>query len=647
MKALNFLSRKISYVIFFTFLFSGSFAQNQKPMTCIDSLLMNPEYNVQIPFIEKMRGEGYTDNKICDMIEAKAKEHKDKMMRSFSEVTLERNNKGAIVNTTPAFTSASCSGDTLGIPSGTFGLWTGETECWSTGSICTYSPWVPATLPVPGRIQIISTPSTDTYADQPGFPIKLPSPYGGSYTIKLGNNITGAESERLTYKFTVQQSDINFIYQYAVVFQDPGHAKSEQPFFDFFMLTNNGDTIPCSHKTYVAKQGLAGFHQSSSAGAPVYYTTWNLVGVNLGSYVGQQVKVVCTTADCSLCGHFGYTYLDFSCGASNTSQFCMGEDSVLLIAPLDPSFSYNWSTGQTTSSIIVNPQLTTTVTVHITQASSTCGFDFGFTLAPTIVTPSVTYTVNCGTGAALFTNNTTVTGGTVSSWNWQFPGGTPSSSNAQNPGSISYPPGNYTVTLTTTTQAGCVKTFTQPITVGADPKAQFTHTKRISCEGMNVQFNNTSQNATGWMWNFGDGTSSILQNPSHIYPHNGTYTVTLTAVSPPCKDVVTAVVTIGTLSENINVANVFTPNGDGINDCFKPVFLAATGDTLTRCIDMEIFDRWGVKVYESSPGHTDPVCWDGNTMHNAKAKDGTYYYIIKFGESTYKGYVTLLRGDKK
>jgi len=88
------------------------------------------------------------------------------------------------------------------------------------------------------------------------------------------------------------------------------------------------------------------------------------------------------------------------------------------------------------------------------------------------------------------------------------------------------------------------------------------------------------------------------------------------------------------------IPNVFTPNGDGQNDIFKVTIKGAT------CFHGEIFNRWGVKVYEWDNALGG---WDGIIMQtNKMASDGTYYYIIKYcdylGKSgTKDGFLTLIK----
>jgi gliding motility-associated-like protein len=88
------------------------------------------------------------------------------------------------------------------------------------------------------------------------------------------------------------------------------------------------------------------------------------------------------------------------------------------------------------------------------------------------------------------------------------------------------------------------------------------------------------------------------------------------------------------------IPNVFTPNGDGSNDKFIVTIKGA------KCFKAEIFNRWGVKVYE----WTDPLGgWDGKIQQtNLPASDGVYYFIITYCDylgapGTKHGFVTLIR----
>jgi uncharacterized protein (TIGR02145 family) len=120
------------------------------------------------------------------------------------------------------------------------------------------------------------------------------------------------------------------------------------------------------------------------------------------------------------------------------------------------------------------------------------------------------------------------------SWSWDFgDGGT---STLQNPPHIYTTAGTYSVVLTVANNFGSDgETKINYITVnaaGKAPVAGFVASPRSITAGQSVQFTDQSANApTSWSWNFGDGGTSTLQNPSHIYATTGTFTVTLTAAN--------------------------------------------------------------------------------------------------------------------
>jgi len=125
-------------------------------------------------------------------------------------------------------------------------------------------------------------------------------------------------------------------------------------------------------------------------------------------------------------------------------------------------------------------------------------------------------------------------------WNWNFGNG--STSTLQNPGLIYNTPGTYTVTLTATLANGTTQTETKTnyITVNEQPTADFSASATNVCLGESIQFTDLTQSATpigSWLWDFGDGNTSTLQNPTHTYTLPGDYTVTLVIVNAAnCTD---------------------------------------------------------------------------------------------------------------
>jgi len=108
------------------------------------------------------------------------------------------------------------------------------------------------------------------------------------------------------------------------------------------------------------------------------------------------------------------------------------------------------------------------------------------------------------------------------------------------------PGGTYTANLVFVSNDPLHPTDTVPVTlnVGFNPCANFTFSQSSPCSGV-VNFQDTTVNApTSWLWYFGDGDSSLIQNPSHTYSAAGNYTVTLIACNASGCDTISYPVTI-------------------------------------------------------------------------------------------------------
>jgi PKD repeat protein len=111
-------------------------------------------------------------------------------------------------------------------------------------------------------------------------------------------------------------------------------------------------------------------------------------------------------------------------------------------------------------------------------------------------------------------------------YTWYFGDG--DSSYSENPVHYYQLPGSYTVTLLaadTTSGTDSTMTIIDFVVIHRAAHASFTMVQT----GANVEFTNTSTDATGYSWDFGDGNVSILKNPVHTYLFDGNYTVVLTA----------------------------------------------------------------------------------------------------------------------
>ncbi len=84
----------------------------------------------------------------------------------------------------------------------------------------------------------------------------------------------------------------------------------------------------------------------------------------------------------------------------------------------------------------------------------------------------------------------------------------------------------------------------------------------------------------------------------------------------------------------LDLGNVFTPNGDGINDYFSPVL-----DRSLRVTVVQVYDRWGKAVFVSNSVNNNDQLWDGNNNNGNAVPEGVYYYVIRFEEDHLPGFV--------
>lgn len=159
-------------------------------------------------------------------------------------------------------------------------------------------------------------------------------------------------------------------------------------------------------------------------------------------------------------------------------------------------------------------------------------------------TSAFTFNNTCLTTQAMFTNTSlNPTMGTIASWSWDFGDGTPLNTAVWSPDHLYAAPGNYIITLiTSSSNLGCADTLQSAITVYPMPLANFRATP--VCLHQMMHFNDSSTvvsgNVNAWSWNFGDGSpADTLRIPAHIYTNSGTYPVSLVAITGKgCKDTV-------------------------------------------------------------------------------------------------------------
>lgn len=153
------------------------------------------------------------------------------------------------------------------------------------------------------------------------------APGGGNVSVRLGNSINGAGAEALRITLPVTAADTIFTYQYACVFEDPGHPLLEQPGLMVNVFDQNNNIIANLSDTIYSGDPLYAFITSPNMpnGSPIKYKRWSGVSINLTPYIGQNVTVKFANFDCGYSGHFGYSYIDVSCYGASIANVWPGD----------------------------------------------------------------------------------------------------------------------------------------------------------------------------------------------------------------------------------------------------------------------------------------------------------------------------------
>jgi len=206
-------------------------------------------------------------------------------------------------------------------------------------------------------------------------------------------------------------------------------------------------------------------------------------------------------------------------------------------------------------------------------------------------------------------------------------------------------PGDYTIVVSDS--IGCDTTVTFSIINEFPATADFTVNPNTGLAPLEISTNNLSSGATSYVWNFGNGDSSVEESPDYVYTENGLYELTLVALDSVsgCSDTMTVLIDVSS-DPRVAMPNVFTPGGA------YPYYNAITANDSTSNIAEftgVIYNRWGKKVYEWTDWSANSSGWDGS-VGGAKASEGVYYYTVKAVGNNEKvieksGHLTLFRND--
>ncbi|AFV25370.1 cell surface protein [Methanolobus psychrophilus R15] len=198
--------------------------------------------------------------------------------------------------------------------------------------------------------------------------------------------------------------------------------------------------------------------------------------------------------------------------------------------------SWEWSFGDGNTSTDQNPTHiyvsagTYNVSLNVTNVGGS-NVSTQLSYITTAITPVANFSADVTSGAVPLTVNFTDQSiNAPTSWYWNFGDG--NTSTDQNPAHTYVAAGIYNVSLNATNVGGSnVSTQTNYITTAYVPVAGFTSNVTSGAAPLAVSFTDQSTNATAWYWDFGDGITSALQNPTHTYMDVGTYNVSLTAIN--------------------------------------------------------------------------------------------------------------------
>lgn len=226
----------------------------------------------------------------------------------------------------------------------------------------------------------------------------------------------------------------------------------------------------------------------------------------------------------------------------------------------------------------------------------------------------------CQNVAAEFTNLSTITTGSISSYLWDFGDGITSTD--EEPTHLYGSPGTFTVTLIAYSSNGCSDTLTATIDIGELPFADAGPDQTINYLET-YTLNGTGVGTFSWfplnpIVNFASISSLTIADP--VIELEETTTFLLTVTSPDgCSETDTVTIFVNQYTI-VEVPSAFSPNGDGIND---EIFVIQ--HEVGELLEYTIFNRWGEIIFTTSDIN---IGWDGFT-DGTEAEMGTYVYLVR------------------
>jgi PKD repeat protein len=384
-------------------------------------------------------------------------------------------------------------------------------------------------------ITVIGQPESDFSYDINGNEVDFTnfSLFGESYIWTFGDGSSSTEEEP-THTYTEDGT-------FTVVLTAENECGSNSTSTDITIslapipsFTISGDNQGCAPMTVN--------YQNTSTNSPDSYE-WEFEGGSPATSTDADPEVIYTASglyDVILTvtnanGTNSETFIDYiTINDVPTTDFIADEDG-LVVTFTDQSSgaaSYAWSFGDGNSSTDVNPTHTYgaegvyAVTLETTNDCGTTSENItinNYTPVSALFTSIITS--GCADLEVEFTDQSS---SNATEWLWTFAGGNPATSTMQNP-VISYTSaGQYDVTLTVShPESSEIITLTDYIAVSDAPATSFEFFDDL----FDVEFTNTTIEGTTYSWDFGDGTTSSMESPSHTYTDEGMFIVVLSATN--------------------------------------------------------------------------------------------------------------------
>jgi len=499
----------------------------------------------------------------------------------------------------------------IGFETGTFTGWSG-----ATGQCC------PVYAPNQGidtsRHVVTSGNTTDPHS---GGLIPVTA-HGSVYSARIGNDNNSAESEILDFSFIVPGDSLVLQIHFAVVLQDGLHPASKQPRFSYSVGPASLSLEGCTEELILAGDNYPG----KVINGFTELLEWQTRAVSLIGHQGESVSIHFETGDCGPGGHFGYAYVDCELvPAEISASECLPDGSITLIS--SPNLHGTWNNGSVSDTLIVlSPSIQNEYFLEL-NADSECAFKI-FKNLDTFL-PFASYQTHTGCNGNVELNNFSITdaGGL---FNWDLGDG--NTSQAINVNHQYTNPGDYTIILEVIQPNNCRSLHSEIVHIPDVP--EITITLEGMCAGEPVFFNCTNLQGTGspfiYTWNINQIPVYNGHSAIHTFNQAGLYEISLMAENIfGCvfKETTTfeASSTGDCAEESISVwlPNVFTPNGDGVNDTFGPVSLYERDR-----YRINIYNRFGQLIFEGSQ-------WNG-TYNGMVCPAGNYTYVLTtdFNNST-------------